>query len=89
MLDSCVLADPGSGLDGVDTDHGVRLAMSLAATVVLAPAHLEDVDLVAAAFADDGGLDCRVLEQGLADGMYFLQIVSGEETISQRFLVRK
>ncbi len=29
------------------------------------------------------------LEQGLADGMYFLQIVSGEETISQRFLVRK
>jgi hypothetical protein len=29
------------------------------------------------------------LEQGLADGMYFLQVVSGKETISQRFLVRK
>ncbi|MDP5075860.1 MAG: T9SS type A sorting domain-containing protein, partial [Flavobacteriales bacterium] len=29
------------------------------------------------------------LEQGLADGMYFIQIVSGKETISQRFLVRK
>jgi hypothetical protein len=29
------------------------------------------------------------LEQGLADGMYFIQVVSGQETISQRFLVRK
>ena len=29
------------------------------------------------------------LEQRLADGMYFAQIVSGNETISQRFLVRK
>ena len=29
------------------------------------------------------------LEQGLAHGMYFLQVVSGKETISQRFLVRK
>jgi hypothetical protein len=29
------------------------------------------------------------LEQALADGMYFIQIVSGKETISQRFLVRK
>jgi hypothetical protein len=42
--------------------------MTLVLLVVLAPAHLEDVDLVAAAHADDGGLDCRVLEQGLADG---------------------
>jgi hypothetical protein len=29
------------------------------------------------------------LEQSLADGLYFIQIVSGKETISQRFLVRK
>ena len=29
------------------------------------------------------------LEQSLADGIYFIQIVSGKETISQRFLVRK
>jgi hypothetical protein len=29
------------------------------------------------------------LEQGLADGMYFIQVVSGKETISQRFLVKK
>jgi 1,4-alpha-glucan branching enzyme len=28
-------------------------------------------------------------EDSLADGMYFLQIVSGKETISQRFLVKK
>lgn len=29
------------------------------------------------------------LEQGLADGIYFIQVVSGKETISQRFLVKK
>ena len=29
------------------------------------------------------------LEQSLADGIYFIQIVSGKQTISQRFLVRK
>src|SRR5688572_28269618 len=47
----------GSSGDRIHTDFRVVLAMALRALIMLAPAHLEDLDLHAAAVAEDGGRD--------------------------------
>src|SRR3989337_2782686 len=47
----------GSGDDVVDPDLGVVLAVPLRFLEMLAPPQLEDLDLVAAAVAEDGGRD--------------------------------
>src|SRR5262245_37468447 len=55
----CAMVVAPSARDAVDLEFGVALAMALVLLIVLAPAHLEDLDLVAAAVAHDGGLDRR------------------------------
>src|SRR5450631_531794 len=53
--------------DRVHTDFRVVLAMALRLLIVLAAAHLEDLQLHAAPVGDDGGGDCRSGHQGIAD----------------------
>src|SRR5574340_361453 len=53
--------------DRVDAKLGVALAMPLVLLVVLAPAHLEDAQLLAAAVRDDGRLDHRSGDGRAAD----------------------
>src|SRR6187402_2222261 len=53
--------------DRIHTDFRVVLAMALRALIVLAPAHLEDLDLHAAAVADYGGRDFRSRHQGVTE----------------------
>src|SRR6266498_3204612 len=57
----CALAD-----DAVDRDLGVALPVALMPAVVLAPAHFEDLHLVAAAVPDDGCRDARAGKRRLA-----------------------
>src|SRR6185295_3231589 len=52
--------------DAVDLELGVVLAMALVLLIVLAAAHLEDLDLVATSVAHHGGLDRRAGDGGLA-----------------------
>src|SRR5688572_25201678 len=53
--------------DRVHTAFRVVLAMALRALIVLAPAHLEDLDLHAAAVAEDGGRDFRSGHEGVTE----------------------
>src|SRR3954469_10438794 len=53
--------------DVVDADLGVILLMALVLDVMLAPAKLEDLHLVAAAVAEHGGLDERAGNERRAD----------------------
>src|SRR5688500_3871516 len=57
----------GSLDDRIHTDFRVVLAMPLGLLVMLAAAHLEDADLLAAPVGDDGGGDCRSGHQGITD----------------------
>src|SRR5689334_576971 len=52
--------------DVVDADLGVVLPMALRFLVMLAAAHLEDLDLVAAAVPEDSGLDERAGDERCA-----------------------
>src|SRR6185369_14709265 len=63
----CAISRSPSADDAFDLELGVILPMTLMLLVVLAPAHLENRDLVAAPVTDDGCLHRRAGDDRLAD----------------------
>src|SRR5664279_5680554 len=67
----CAMVVAPSACDAVDRQLRVSLAMPLVLLVVLAPAHLEDRDLLAATVRKDGRLDRSTRDDGLPQANAF------------------
>src|SRR5690606_1056160 len=71
--------------DRVDADFGVVLTMALTFAVVLASAHLEDVDLVVATVRKNRSLDRSARNEGCAN-FELVALADGENLVQIDFL---
>ena len=70
-------------VDVRDDELRVKLAMALRAAVLLAALHLDDEDLVAAALADDLGVDERARDVRLSERQLLAIGTAHEENLSE------